>query len=58
MMPPTFPTSLLFAMSYGIDQPTGAAAARPPMEMLIQIRACCALWGLAAPRCQGRKLCL
>ncbi len=39
MIPPTFPTSLRRAISEGSDQPTGAAADNPPMEILIQIRA-------------------
>ena len=50
MMPPTLPTSSRRAMSEGMDQPTGAAAERPPMEMLIQSRACAAVWAWTAPR--------
>ncbi len=38
-IPPTFPTSLRRAISDGSDQPTGAAADRPPIETLIQISA-------------------
>jgi len=43
MMPPTLPTLLGGAMSDGMDHPTGDAAERPPMEMLIQMRACTGL---------------
>ncbi len=50
MIPPTFPTLLRGAINDGIDQPTGDAAERPPMEMLIQISAVVALWVFAAPR--------
>src|SRR5258708_40018931 len=50
MIPPTFPTLLRGAISDGIDQPTGDAAERPPMEMLIQISAVIALCVFPAPR--------
>ena len=50
MIPPTFPTLLLGAISEGTDQPTGDAADSPPMEMLIQISAVIALCVFAAPR--------
>src|SRR6266576_4974275 len=50
MIPPTFPTLLRGAINDGIDQPTGDAADRPPMEMLIQISAVVALCVFAAPR--------
>lgn len=36
MMPPTVPTPPRGATSDGSDQPTGAAAARPPSESVIQ----------------------
>src|ERR1700751_5086463 len=50
MIPPTLPTLLRGAIREGIDHPTGEAAERPPMEMLIQIRAVTGLWVFAAPR--------
>ena len=43
MIPPTLPTLLRGAINDGIDQPTGDAAERPPMEMLIQMSAVIAL---------------
>jgi len=49
MIPPNLPTLLRGAMRDGMDKPTGDAAERPPMEMLIQMRAVTALWVLAAP---------
>ena len=49
-MPPTVPTLPRGAIIDGTDHPTGAAAARPPMEMLIQISARVAVWACAAPR--------
>src|ERR1700756_3100078 len=50
IIPPTFPTLLRGAINDGIDQPTGDAAERPPMETLIQISAVIALCVFAAPR--------
>src|SRR3981189_2541070 len=50
IIPPTFPTLLRGAINDGIDQPTGDAAERPPMEMLIQIRAVIGIGVFAAPR--------
>ena len=49
-MPLTEPTEPRGAIMEGMDQPTGAAAARPPIEMLIQRRARGAVWAWAAPR--------
>ena len=45
MMPPTRPTLFLLAIKPGTDQPTGAAAESPPIEMLIQNKACVAVVG-------------
>src|SRR5258705_13828320 len=50
MIPPTFPTLLRGAINDGIDQPTGDAADRPPMETLSQISAVIALCVFPAPR--------
>src|SRR5271170_4038607 len=50
MIPPTLPTLLWGAMSEGMDHPTGDAAERPPIEILIQIRACVGLCVFAAPK--------
>src|SRR5271170_8221779 len=50
MIPPTRPTLLRGAIKDGMDQPTGEAAERPPIEMLIQMSAVVALCVFAAPR--------
>src|SRR5258708_4896443 len=50
MIPPTLPTLLRGVINDGIDQPTGDAAERPPMETLSQISAVVALCVYAAPR--------
>src|SRR5271168_1435193 len=50
MIPPTLPTLLRGAINDGTDQPTGEAAERPPIEMLIQMSAVIALCVFAAPR--------
>src|SRR5579862_8455694 len=50
IIPPTRPTLLRGAIREGTDQPTGDAADRPPMEMLIQISAVVALCVSPAPR--------
>src|ERR1700744_1253991 len=55
MIPPTLPTHPRGAISDGIDHPTGAAAERPLIEMLIQNRACPALCACAAPRMPSPK---
>ena len=43
-IPPNVPTDSLGAINDGMDQPTGAAAANPPIDILIQNNACAALW--------------
>src|SRR5271168_3421473 len=50
MIPPTRPTLFRGEIKEGTDQPTGDAAERPPIEMLIQISAVIALCVFAAPR--------
>ncbi len=54
-MPPTFPTFSLRATKDGIDQPTGDAAARPPMEILIQNKARAARCTMRVGRAQNTK---
>src|SRR3954447_18154576 len=48
-IPPTFPVQLRGAIREGIDQPTGAAAARPPREILSQNTAVQAVRAKATP---------
>src|SRR5277367_6150774 len=50
MIPPTLPTLLRGAINDGTDQPTGEAAERPPIDMLIQMSAVVTLCVFAAPR--------
>ena len=56
MIPPTVPTLPRGAIIEGIDQAMGAAAARPPIEMLIQSKARKAVWAWAAPRMPRPKV--
>src|SRR3954463_10240561 len=50
LIPPTRPTLSRGAISDGMDHPTGAAAASPPIDTLIQNSAAVALCARAAPK--------
>ena len=56
MIPPTVPTEPRGAMIAGTDQPTGDAAANPPMDKLIHSRALTGVRARAAPKCPDHTL--